>query len=180
MPVAAPTVVLTEISDAAAFTVQTQITKPAVLDGLTSADLEIGCTRTHSCPVEVDLLGEGLGLGLGFVVFVGVGDGDGEGLGLLLVLSLPLLEADGDGLGELVDGDEELDPVALGLAEPLADGLVLELPEDDAPALADFAPEWVVPGERDSRRLAAVSSVAPPVSAGAEAVVFAFVDFFAE
>jgi hypothetical protein len=173
MPVAAPTVVLTDTSDDAAFTVQTQTTNPAVLPGLTSAERETGWTRTHSCPVDAGLLGEGLGLGFG--VLVGVGDGDGLGL----ALSVPLLDVDGDGLGEVLDGDGELDPVALGLAESLGDALVLELLEDEL-ALADFVPETVGLGECDSSTLAVVSSAAPIVWLVTAAVVFAAVEFFSE
>ena len=114
----------------------------------------------------VDLLGEGLGLG--FVVLVGVGDG----LGLGLVLLVPLLDGDGDGLGELLDGDGELDSVALGLAVSLGDGLVLELEEELAVAerLGDCESGW----------LAAVSSVAPTVRVAAVVLLVAAEAFLEE
>jgi hypothetical protein len=166
-------VVLTETSVAPAFTVQTQTTKPAVLAGLTSAELDADWTSTHSCALEVDLLGDGLGLGLGLGVFVGVGDGDGLGLGL--ELSVPLLDVDGEGLADVLDGEGELDPVALALAESLGDGLELS---EDVLALAESVPVGVVLGESESRTLDVANSVAPTVWVEAAALLFAAGAFF--
>jgi hypothetical protein len=81
------------------------------------------------------------------------------------------LDGDGEGLGELVDGEGELDPVEL--AESLGDGLVLALPEGLAVA------ERLVVEARVRGVLATVSSVAPMVLVTAAVVLMCEV-FLAE